>query len=136
MDAGQSQERRYLVTLQQLFAIRAADLRTALSHAADAMARATGSDKVDAFLFDESRDSLVALGTSAQPLTDKQKMLGLDVLPLANGGSVVHVFTSGQLYRTADVQADPDELRGVKEGLGVQSHSAFHSRFVASAAAF
>jgi two-component system, OmpR family, sensor kinase len=122
MEAGQSQERRYLVTLQQLFAIRAADLRTALSHAADAMARATGSDKVDAFLFDESRDSLVALGTSAQPLTDKQKMLGLDVLPLANGGSVVRVFTSGQLYRTGNLQADPDELRGVKEGLGVQSH--------------
>jgi len=122
MEAGQSQERRYLVTLQQLFAIRAADLRTALSHAADAMAQATGADKVDALLFDETRDSLVALGTSAQPLTDKQKMLGLDVLPLANGGSVVRVFATGQLFRTGNLQADADELRGVKEGLGVQSH--------------
>jgi signal transduction histidine kinase len=122
MNAPQPQERRYLITLQRLFAIRATDLRTALSHACDALAQATGSDKVDAFLYDETRDSLVALGTSAQPLSDKQKMLGLDVLPLANGGSVAGVFRTGQLFRSGNLQADETELRGIKEGLGVQSH--------------
>jgi two-component system OmpR family sensor kinase len=121
MDAARSQERRYLVTLQQLFAIRATDLRTALSHACDALAQATGSDKVDAFLYDEARDTLVAMGTSAQPLSDRQKMLGLDVLPLANGGSTAHIFRTGHSFRSGNVGNDLAELRGIKEGLGVQS---------------
>jgi signal transduction histidine kinase len=122
MDAAHSHERRYLATLQRLFAIRATDLPTALSHACDALAQATGSDKVDAFLYDETRDSLVALGTSAQPLSDKQKMLGLDVLPMANGGSPVRVFATGEPFRSGNLKEDPTELRGIKEGLGVQSH--------------
>jgi len=122
MNAVHAQEQRYLATLERLFAIRATDLRTALSHACDALAQATGADKVDAFLYDETRDSLVALGTSAQPLSDKQKSLGLDVMSLANGGSVVRVFETGESFLEGNLQADPNELRGIKEGLGVQSH--------------
>jgi signal transduction histidine kinase len=122
MDAAQSQERRYLATLQRLFAIRATDLRAALSHACDALAEVTHSDKVDAFLHDETRESLVALGTSAQPLSDKQKMLGLDVMAIANGGSAVRVFATGEPFRSGNLDEDPNELLGIKEGLGVRSH--------------
>src|SRR5688572_12733258 len=112
---------RALVTLQRLLEIPAADLNSALNHAANALADAFSADKVDAFLYDNKRDSLVALGTSTQPLSDLQKNLGLDVLPISNGGRVVHVFKTGEIFRTGDLQNDPGELPGIKEGLKIQS---------------
>jgi signal transduction histidine kinase len=112
---------RALITLQRLLAIPAGDLHTALTHACNALAEAFSADKVDAFLYDESRDSLVALGASTQPLSNLQRSLGLDVLPVSNGGRVVGVYKTGKVFRTGDLQNDPDELRGIKEGLGIQS---------------
>ena len=60
---------RLLETMQELLALPAADMQTALVHASDLVARALGADKVDAFLYEEARDSLVAYGTSTQPLS-------------------------------------------------------------------
>jgi two-component system OmpR family sensor kinase len=108
-------------TLERLLDIPTTDLRVALSHASDVVADALGSDKVDAFLYDPTRDSLVAVGTSNQPLSARQKKLGLDVLPLSNGGRVVQVYRTGQTFSHGRLQDDPDELRGVKEALGVRS---------------
>src|SRR3954467_1159929 len=104
---------RYLVTLQRLLEIPAADLQSALTHATNALAEALQADKVDAFLYDERRDSLVAVGTSTQPLSNLQKKLGLDVLPLSNGGRVVYVYKTGEVFRTGDLQQDPEELKGI-----------------------
>lgn len=69
-----------LETLERLLDIPSADLATALSLACDAVASATRADKVDAFLFDPARSSLVAIGTSG---------LGLG-LYLARGIAVAH----------------------------------------------
>jgi len=118
--AGANQE-RYLSTLQKLLQIPAANLKTALTHAANAVSEALGADKVDAFLYDDTRDSLVAMGTSTQPLSNLQKTLGLDVLPLSNGGRVVWVYRTGEKYRVGDSLKDPEELRGVREGLGIRA---------------
>jgi len=118
--AGANQE-RYLSTLQKLLQIPAANLKTALTHAANAISEALGADKVDAFLYDDTRDSLVAMGTSTQPLSNLQKKLGLDVLPLSNGGRVVWVYRTGEKYRVGDSLKDPEELRGVREGLGIRA---------------
>lgn len=112
---------RALVTLQRLLEISAGDLSSALIHAANALADALSADKVDAFLYDETRDSLVARGTSTQPLSNLQKNLGLDVLPISNGGRVVLAYQSAQAFRSGNVRDDPVELRGIKEGLKVQS---------------
>jgi len=117
---GANQE-RYLSTLQKLLQIPAANLKTALTHAANAVSEALGADKVDAFLYDDTRDSLVAMGTSTQPLSNLQKKLGLDVLPLSNGGRVVWVYRTGEKYRVGDSLKDPEELRGVREGLGIRA---------------
>lgn len=112
---------RRLTTLQKLLGIPCGDLPTALTHSADALAEALGADKVDAFLYDEQKDSLVAVGASMQPLSGLQKRLGLDVLPLSNGGRVVNVYKTGVTFVTGNSQQDPDELRGIKEGLKIQS---------------
>lgn len=112
---------RLLETLERLLEVPAADLKVTLTAVCDVVARATGCDKVDAFLYDPARDSLYALGTSTQPLSSLQRKLGLDVLPVTNGGRVVQVFETGRTFVTGRLQDDPEELRGIKEGLKIRS---------------
>jgi two-component system OmpR family sensor kinase len=116
--------RNLLATLEQLLDIQATDERTALTQASDIIQRALGSDKVDVFLFDASNNSLVAKGTSETPMGKKQHELGLDRLPLANGGRSVLVFAAGEPYVCNDVEGDEKELRGLIDGLGVRSRLA------------
>jgi len=122
-DNNQHNERqdRLLRTLEKLLNIPAADSENALSHACNAVGEALQADKVDAFLYDDSRDCLVALGTSATALSTLQKKLGLDILQVSNGGRVVDVFQSGKTFVTGNLLEDREELRGVKEGLKIQS---------------
>src|SRR5512138_1852945 len=107
---------RAVEMLEQLLEIPAGNLRDTLSRASDIVAAATGADKVDGFLYDASRDWLVAVGSSTQPLSMLQRQLGLDVLPLSNGGRVVHVFKSGETFVCGALDQDAEELRGIKEG--------------------
>lgn len=112
---------RAMEMLEQLLELPAGDLKATLSQASDIVADATGADKVDGFLYDAKRDSLVAVGSSTQPLSMLQHQLGLDVLPLSNGGRVVHVFKTGKTFITGSLDRDAEELRGIKEGLGIRS---------------
>jgi K+-sensing histidine kinase KdpD len=79
------------------------------------------ADKMDIFFLDSASETLVSLNNSNTPLTSKQKALGMDRLPLANGGSVVEVFLSGLSYFNNHVDRDPNELRAIKDSLGVKS---------------
>lgn len=110
-----------LDTLQRLLEIPAADLKVALSQACDAVAAAVNADKVDAFIYDPQTDCLVALGTSTQPLSAKQRRLGLNVLQVSNGGRVVHVYQTGETFVTGHLEDDAEELRGIRDALGVRS---------------
>jgi two-component system, OmpR family, sensor kinase len=110
-----------LLTLERLLAIPAANLKTALSTACDAVAAALNADKVDAFLYDSERDCLVAEGSSNQPLSAKQIRHGLNVLPLSNGGRVVDVYQTGKTFVTGHLDDDMEELRGVRELLQIRS---------------
>jgi signal transduction histidine kinase len=118
---SRSDYERHLSTLQRLLEIPATDLKSALTHASDALAAAVRADKVDAFILDPARDSLVAVGTSTQPLSVLERQLGLDVLPLSNGGTTVDVFRGGRIFHSGNLVADEGELRGIREGLKVQS---------------
>src|SRR5687767_7186852 len=104
-----------LDTLERLLEIPSADLKTALTLACDAVAAALRADKVDAFLLDPTKNSLVAIGTSNQPLSSMQRKVGLDVLPIANGGRVVHIFETKKPFRSGRLTEDPGELKGVRE---------------------
>lgn len=121
MDAPSSLPARQLELLEALLRIPAGDVSSTLSHVGDLIAAATGADKIDVFLYDPARDSLVALGTSTQPLSVLQRQLGLDVLQLSNGGRVVHVYKTGETFVSGHLDQDPEELRGVKEGLRIRS---------------
>jgi two-component system OmpR family sensor kinase len=118
---GPSRKDRLLATMERLLEVPSTDLKVALTAASDVVASALGADKVDVFLYDASRDSLVAESTSTQPLSALQHQHGLDVLQIANGGRVVQVFKTGKTFFTGHLESDPEELRGVREVLRIRS---------------
>lgn len=85
------------------------------------MAEAVSADKVDVFLYEAASDTLVAMGTSATEMGRHQHQLGLNRQPLANDGPSARVFLTGESYLTGQADRDPDQLRGIVEGLGVRS---------------
>ena len=115
------EESRLLETLHELMALPALELRPALTEATTRVAEALGCEKIDAFLLDEARQTLEAMGTSRTPLGALQKALGLDTLALANGGRTVKTFASGVSHLEHHADRDPTEVRGIVEGLGVRS---------------
>jgi len=112
---------RLLATLEQLLAIEIVDLSAALDRACQLVAEALSADKVDAMFHDATTDTLVAAGTSPTPMGQRQRAIGMHRLPLANGGREVAVYLSGQPYATGRADRDPEQLRGIIEGLGVHS---------------
>jgi signal transduction histidine kinase len=121
LDLPESEESRLLWTLEHLLGIEVAGLEDALAEATNLIAAALGADKVDAFLYSPEIDTLVAAGTSNTPMGHRQLALGLDRLPLSNGGSTAKVFTSGENYLTGHAEDDPDEVPGIIHALGVRS---------------
>jgi DNA-binding CsgD family transcriptional regulator len=117
-------DRRLLETLERVLAIDELDLRGALNAACTQVAEALGAEKVDLFLFEVESEALVALGTSDTEVGRRQHQIGMERQPLANGGAVVRVFVSGEAYHTGQAQEDPEQLRGMVEGLGVRSEVA------------
>ena len=115
---------RLLTTLQRLLELSATNVAETLHKTAQLVTQALGAEKVDVFLYDSESQSLVALGTSVTPIGNKEKAIGLDRLPLANGGRVVEVYLTGQPYWTGQAHHDPHELRGMTEGLGIKSEIA------------
>jgi two-component system, OmpR family, sensor kinase len=112
---------RLLETLQRFLEMPSGELQTALQHTCDVVAAELGADKVDAFLYEPARETLFALGTSNQPLSALERKVGLDTLAIANGGRVVHVFLTGETFVSGRLDADPEELRGIKETLKIRS---------------
>ena len=92
-----------------------------MGQAADTLAAALGADKADALFHDGASNTLVALGTSKTPMGVRQHELGLDRLPIANGGRAAEVFESGTPHRAGRVDEDPRELPGLVQGLGIRS---------------
>ncbi|HCI78699.1 MAG TPA: histidine kinase, partial [Ktedonobacter sp.] len=76
------------------------------------------------FLLDASNETLVARSISDTALGKRQQAIGMDRLPLANGGRTVEVFLTGTPHFNNHVNEDADELLGVKDGLGIQSQIA------------
>ncbi len=121
--AGQRTD-RLLATLERLLELPATEVDATLNQAVQLVAEVLEADKVDAFFYEPSAETLVALGTSDTPMGRRQKAIGMDRLPLANGGRTVEVFLTGTSLLSGHVDQDPDELIGIKDGLGVVSQMA------------
>ena len=112
---------RLLPMLERLLALPATEVKDTLDRASQLVTEALRADKVDIFIHDPHIDTLVALGVSNTPLGQHQRAIGMDRLPIANGGRAVSVFQTGMPYGTGRADQDPEELAGIKQGLGVRS---------------
>lgn len=112
---------RLLHALESLLALPAAELRPTLNKASLVISELLKADKVDVFLLDVATQTLVAAGTSDTPMGRKQQALGLDRLPLANGGRAAQVYESEKPFMSNRQHEDPEELPGIKHRLGVKS---------------
>jgi two-component system, OmpR family, sensor kinase len=119
-DGVDARRNPYLDALERILEIDALDFRTALERAADLVAVALKAQKVDVFVHELETDRLVALGTSDTPMGDRQRKLGLDKLPMANGGRAVRVALDRKPFLTADSSKDPEELPAMAEALGIR----------------
>src|SRR5207302_5223093 len=122
-DTSQQQD-RLLTILEGLLELPATEVKATLHQAASLIAEVLAADKVDVFFHDMRSETLVALGTSDTPMGRRQRAIGMDRLPLANGGRTVEVFLTGTSYLTHHADQDPEELVGVKVGLDVKSEIA------------
>src|SRR5215204_2556737 len=113
---GEAGNGRLLETLQHLLAIQSPDLRPALDEASTLVNAALRADKVDVFLYEAERESLVAMGTSDTEVGHRQHAIGMDRQPIANDGPTVRVFQTGEPYLTGQADRDPCQLRGMVEG--------------------
>lgn len=112
---------RLFDTLTRLLALSATTVEGTMKAVSNLVGEVLSSDKVDAFLYDAGSSSLFAVGTSDTETSRKQRALGLDRLPLANGGRSVQVFREGTPHLCNDVAADADELPGIRHELGIRS---------------
>ena len=112
---------KLLRTLERLLALPAVDTPSMLNQASQLLSEALQADKIDAFLYDPAQESLVAIGISDTPMGARQREIGLDRLPLANGGREAEVFASGQSYCSSNVDLDTGVLKGFRYELGVRS---------------
>jgi signal transduction histidine kinase/transcriptional regulator with XRE-family HTH domain len=110
-----------LYTLQRILAIQATSLKETLDQASDMLAEVMNADNIDALIYRADGEALVALGTSNTPMGRRQRQIGMDSLPVANGGREVQVFETGEPYWSGHAKDDPKMLRGITEGLGVES---------------
>jgi two-component system OmpR family sensor kinase len=118
-----SQE-RLLNLIEKLLELPAADLRTTLNQTTQYVQEVMEADKVDAFLYMPAKNLLRACGTSDTPLGQLQLAQGLDILPLANGGSVAGVFTTGEPHISGHMDQLESEVPGLVHVLGIRSHIA------------
>lgn len=120
-DVAAHEQPRLLATIERLLTIGATETAGALGEAAQLVAEALGADKADAFLYEPSSETLVAVGTSDTPMGRRQYQIGLHLLPVANGGRTVEVYQTGASYRTGRADEDAEIVRGITQGLGVRS---------------
>jgi len=120
-DAGVGHEARLLGMLEGLLALETATLDAAMRRAAEDLASVLGADKADVFLHHVEGDALVAIGTSDTPMGRHQRALGLDRLPLAEGGRTVETFRTGATFLAHSLDLDARELPRVVAELGVRS---------------
>lgn len=116
-----SKHESLLSTLQRLLELPTTNVSETLYQSTQLVAAALHAEKVDTFLYEREQESLVAYGTSQTPMGTKEQALGLNRLPLAEGGRAVGVYQTGHPYWSGHVQRDPAELPGMKEDLGIKS---------------
>src|SRR3712207_1915040 len=116
-DRPDAQAGRLLAMLEGLLALESLNLDDAMTQAAQRLAEVLRADKVDVLLHDRDSDYLVAVGTSQTPMGRKQQELGLDRLPIAEGGRSVEVLRTGKSHLSRHSDREEGEPRPLVDRL-------------------
>ena len=114
-------QEQLLTMLEHLLELPVSAIDSALHQVVQQCAEVLAADKTDIFFLDSSNETLVARNVSDTPMGKRQQAIGMDRLPLANGGRTVEVFLIGTPYFNNHVNEDAEELTGIKVGLGIKS---------------
>jgi signal transduction histidine kinase len=120
-DESRNSAARLLTTLEQLLQLDATNVAETLNAAAHLVGEVTSAEKVDLFLYHPENHTLRVAGLSNTPMSKHEVELGLDRIAIADGGRLVEVFQTGEIYATGHADQDPAMLRGITEELGVRS---------------
>ena len=120
-EAINERQARLLTTLEHLLENPTHTTSSLLEQAIQQVLEVLDADKMDIFFLDSTNETLVALSSSDTPMGKRQRAIGMDRLPLANGGNAVEVFLTGIPYLNNHVDQDPNELLGIKGGLSIKS---------------
>ncbi len=112
---------RLLRLLERLLAMQGIEVRSTLDEASQLLSEAMQANKIDVFVLDTATNTQVALGVSDTPMGARQRAIGLDRLPLANGGREAEVYRTGTPYLSGHVDLDTGVLQGFRFELGVRS---------------
>ncbi len=123
-EATNERQERLLTMLERLLELPSAAVTSTLHQAVQQVMNVLAADKMDTLFLDSTNETLVAFSVSDTPMGRRQRAIGMDRMPLANGGSAVEVFLSGNPYFNNHVDQDPNELIGVKVGLDIKSQIA------------
>lgn len=112
---------RLLAGMRRLFAIESRSVAEAMEQATEFISEVLRAEKVDIFLYEADREMLVAVNTNESPMTVHEHALGLDELPLSEGGRIVEVFRTGTTYINGHVELDQEMREATRHELGVRS---------------
>src|SRR5687767_5106852 len=118
---GEGHDARLIRMLESLLTLEVIGLDEAMTQAAQRLAESLAADKVDVLLHDPATESLVAIGTSQTPMGRREHELGLDRLPIAEGGWTVEAFQSGRSHLARYADREHGEVKGLVDELGVRS---------------
>ncbi|HUS17084.1 MAG TPA: ATP-binding protein [Chloroflexia bacterium] len=107
---------RYVTTVDY-----GSDIKKAVEPVADRIAEVLEVEKTDIMFFDPERDALVSLGVSSTPLGNKQRELGLDIVPSSAQSLVYNVYLTGRSEIVEDARYDHRVYRPFVTELGIRS---------------
>ncbi len=103
-----------------------APLQTVFDAASALIVEAVGAAALDIFLYDASSESLIAVRAPRSPMARLERTIGVDRLPLPDGGLAVRVFQDGRSVRTGQRDTEPDERQDI--AVALESRSGVLSR--------
>src|SRR5690242_13788395 len=110
-----------MLMLEQLLTLQTGSMRGPLDEAGDLLNALMHADRIDVFLLNPVERSLVVVEGRETPLRLRRRELGLDRLPLGNGGREVEVYLNGKPYQSGHVDLDTGMLKGFRYELGMLS---------------
>jgi DNA-binding CsgD family transcriptional regulator len=125
-EASRPSRNRYAALRALVHVDPIAPLQTMFDTASAIVVEAIGADALDTLLYDAPSESLIAVRAPRSQMARLERTIGVDRLPLRDGGLAVRVFQDGSSFRTGHRDTEPDERLDI--AIALESRSGVLSR--------